>query len=80
MSRRSDLAAHLKQYAKMARYCGDAELAADCKALFFELRDGKAVTGANERRAADLADRARQRLAEQNVTAAIGGRPLWWDS
>lgn len=80
MDRRTALASHLKQYAKMARYCGDTELADDCKALFFELRDAKAATGGHEHRAGKLADRARHRLAEQNVVATIGGRPAWWDS
>jgi hypothetical protein len=55
-------------------------LAAECKALFFHLLDAKAVTGAHSQRATDIADRARQRLIEKNVTATIGGRPVWWDS
>lgn len=75
MNRRDELAAHLKMYGKMARYCGDADLDADCKALFVVLRDAKTVTGLHQQRAADLADRARQCLAEADVKSVIGGRP-----
>jgi hypothetical protein len=77
---RETLAAHLKQFGKMARYCGDAELTDDCRRLFYELRDAKVATVEHERRAANLADRARHRLAQQDVVSTIGGRPVWSES